>query len=69
MIIGSKFDLFLSKNEFTSMKEFSMALRCVAHTFGCDLVYGSSADKEASKFFKSMLSCHTFGVPTSNLSK
>lgn len=44
-----------------------MALRYIAHTNGCDLVFASVKEKTPLKMFKAILNCHTFDVPTSSI--
>ena len=45
VIIGSKFDVFANQNESVKKKVLCNALRYIAHTYGCDLVFGSVKEK------------------------
>ncbi len=67
VVIGGKFDQFVAKVDGSLKKKLCMALRYVSHSNGCDLVYASVVEKEASKLFRSMLSCHAFDIPTNTL--
>ena len=67
VVIGGKFDSFVAKVDGSLKKKLCMALRYVAHSNGCDLVYGSVMEKEASKLYRSVLQCHAFDIPTNTL--
>jgi len=45
VIIGSKFDVFANQNESVKKKVLCNALRYIAHTYGCDLAFGSVKEK------------------------
>lgn len=45
VIIGAKFEIFANSNESIKKKLLCNALRYIAHTYGCDLVFGSIKEK------------------------
>ena len=44
-IIGAKFDAFANQYETALKKQLCMALRYIAQSNGCDLVFGSIKEK------------------------
>jgi dynein light intermediate chain 2 len=45
IIIGTKFDLFAKNYEPVKKKQLCLALRYIAHSNGCDLVFSSVKEK------------------------
>jgi len=68
VIIGAKFEIFANSNESLKKKLLCNALRYIAHTYGCDLVFGSIKEKQPQLLYRSMLNKHVFG-DISGLSK
>ena len=45
IVIGSKFDAFANQYESIKKKQLCLALRYIAHSNGCDLVFASVKEK------------------------
>lgn len=63
-IIGSKFDAYANTYESAIKKQLCMALRYIAHSNGCDLVFGSVKEKLPSQLYRSLLMSHIFDAPS-----
>ena len=62
-IIGTKFDAFANQYDTQLKKQLCMALRCIAHSNGCDLVFGSVKEKVPSQLYRALLMAHLFDLP------
>ena len=62
-IIGTKFDAFANQYDTQLKKQLCMALRCIAHSNGCDLVFGSVKEKVPSQLYRALLMAHVFDLP------
>ena len=60
VIVGSKFDLFANQSDSRSKKLICNALRYLAHTNTCDLVFGSVREKMPSQLYRSVLNAQVF---------
>lgn len=63
-IIGTKFDAYANEYDTQVKKQLCMALRYIAHTNGCDLVFASVREKLPSQLFRSLLMSQLFDMPT-----
>ena len=62
-IIGSKFDAYANEYDTALKKQLCMALRYIAHSNGCDLVFASVREKLPSQLYRSVLMAHLFEMP------
>ena len=62
-IIGAKFDAYANEYDTQVKKQLCMALRYIAHTNGCDLVFASVREKLPSQLYRSLLMSQLFDMP------
>ena len=60
VIIGSKFDAFANQYDSRSKTTFCSAMRYIAHSNTCDLVFGSVKEKLPSQLYRAVLNSHAF---------
>lgn len=60
VIVCSKFDIFAKQYEPIKKKQLCLALRYIAHSNGCDLVFSSVKEKVPFQLFKAILNKHIF---------
>mmetsp|Transcript_113 Transcript_113/g.230 ORF Transcript_113/g.230 Transcript_113/m.230 type:complete len:222 (+) Transcript_113:132-797(+) len=63
-IMGAKFDAYANQYETAVKKQLCMALRFLAHSNGCDLVFASVREKLPSQLYRSLLMAHLFEMPS-----
>lgn len=63
-IIGAKFDAYANAHEPVVKKQLCMAMRFLAHSNGCDLVFASVKEKVPSQLYRSLLMAHLFDLPS-----
>ena len=63
-IIGAKFDAYANQYDTQLKKQLCMALRYIAASNGCDLVFGSVKEKLPSQYYRHLLMSHLFESST-----
>ena len=64
VIVGTKYDVFANNYESKLKKMLCDAIRYIAHTNGCDLVFSSVREQQPLKVFNNHLSNVIFEVNT-----
>lgn len=60
VIVGSKFDVFANQYESLRKRSLCLAMRYIAHSNGCDLVFASVKEKLPTQLFKAMVGRQLF---------
>lgn len=70
MVVGSKFDVFANENESMQKKNLCLAMRHIAHQYGCDLVFASVKEKLPGQLYRALVSHFVFeGGPLGKVEK
>jgi len=68
MVVGTKYDTFANTYESKVKRVLCDALRYIAHTNGCDLIFSSVREQQPARVYMNMIGNHVFDGSTSTSS-